>query len=61
MAAAWRGGLPGADAYVKQQKIRDSLSLGMNYWFSRDFVSPECLDSGGASLCPCTNADNTLW
>lgn len=61
LAAAWHGGLPGTDSYVKQQKIRESLSLGMDYWFSRDFANPDCLDSGGTSLCPCTNPDDSLW
>ncbi|KAF8626538.1 hypothetical protein AX15_004841 [Amanita polypyramis BW_CC] len=61
MAAAWHGGLQGAVQYVKGQSIRNSISLGMNYWFARDFVNPDCLDAGGTALCPCNNPNNTLW
>ena len=61
MAAAWHGGLQGADQYVKNQNIRNSIGLGMDYWFIRDFVNPDCLDAGGTALCPCSNPNNTLW
>ncbi|KAK2461889.1 hypothetical protein APHAL10511_006352 [Amanita phalloides] len=63
IAAAWHGGLQDsqADVYIKNQSVRNSISLGMDYWFSRDFVNPACLNSGGTPHCPCTNPDNTLW
>lgn len=61
MAAAYHGGLLGADQYVKNQAILDSTILGMNYWFSRDFTNPACLFQGGSAACPCSNPDNLLW
>ncbi|KAF8640729.1 hypothetical protein AX17_000381 [Amanita inopinata Kibby_2008] len=61
MAGAWHGGIQGARQFTKDQALRDSISLGMDYWFSRDFSNPACLVSGGTASCPCTNLDNTLW
>ncbi|KAF9015214.1 polysaccharide lyase family 8 protein [Cyathus striatus] len=61
MAAAWHGGLEGDDQFVKNDQLRSSISLAMNYWFGRDFTNAACLDSGGTAACPCDNPDNSLW
>ncbi|KAG5641787.1 hypothetical protein DXG03_004191 [Asterophora parasitica] len=60
LAAAWHGGLPGAEKYVKDPAVRASISSAMGYWFSRDITNLACVDTGGTPACPCTNADNTL-
>ncbi|GLB36185.1 putative polysaccharide lyase family 8, N terminal alpha-helical domain [Lyophyllum shimeji] len=61
MAAAWHGGLQGAEQFVKDNVTRAAISRAMDYWFLRDLTNIACLDSGGTALCPCTNADNSLW
>ncbi|KAG5720111.1 Chondroitinase-AC [Termitomyces sp. T112] len=61
MAAAWHGGLSGANQYVKDTTIRAAISRAMDYWFSRDFTNLACLASGGTVSCPCTNLNNSLW
>jgi hypothetical protein len=53
MAAAWHGGLTGAEKYVQDPALRANISLAMSYWFSNDFTNPACIDSGGTSTCPC--------
>ncbi|KAJ7293615.1 polysaccharide lyase family 8 protein [Mycena rebaudengoi] len=63
MAAAWHGGLTGAEKYVQDPALRANISLAMNYWFSNDFTNPACIDSGGTSTCPCGTPGlwNTNW
>ncbi|KAF8898701.1 polysaccharide lyase family 8 protein [Infundibulicybe gibba] len=61
MSAAWHGGVPGADMFVKNPALRATISLAMDYWFGRDFTNLACLDSGGTAQCPCANPDNSLW
>ncbi|KAF8609433.1 galactose mutarotase-like protein [Ceratobasidium sp. AG-I] len=68
MAAAYHGGVPGADSYVKNAKLRESLSRAMGYWFANDFSTignGACLDAGGVAggLCPCGTPGlwNTNW
>ncbi|PFH54509.1 polysaccharide lyase family 8 protein [Amanita thiersii Skay4041] len=61
MAGAWHGGLKGAEQYTKDNTIRQSITIGMAYWFSRDIANLACLDSGGTDSCPCANPDNSLW
>lgn len=61
MAAAWYGGLEGARNYAKDESLRASISLAVDYWFKRDFTNRACLDSGGKPGCPCDNPDNLLW
>jgi hypothetical protein len=54
MAAAWHGGLGGADpSLVKSASLRAAISLAVDFWFANDFANPSCLDSGGTSSCPC--------
>ncbi|KAI0322717.1 polysaccharide lyase family 8 protein [Amylostereum chailletii] len=63
MSAAWHGGLPDADPYVKSTSMADSISTAMNFWFDQDFTLPGCLDEGGTSDCPCGSPGlwNTNW
>ncbi|KAF9229321.1 polysaccharide lyase family 8 protein [Gyrodon lividus] len=53
MAAAWHGGLNGAQQYVNDSAVLVAISLAMDYWFENDFADPSCLDSGGTPACPC--------
>ena len=53
MAAAWHGGLSGADQFVKSASLVDAVSRAMDFWFENDFTDPACLDSGGLASCPC--------
>ena len=59
MTAAWHGGMPGDDDYVKSSSLQASISEAMDWWFQNDFVNPACLDSGGTSRCPCGTAG--MW
>ncbi|KAG6915305.1 hypothetical protein DXG01_012228 [Tephrocybe rancida] len=63
MAAAWHGGLNGSEEFTGNEKLREKTSTAMDYWYSRDFTDPACLDSGGqdGSSCTCDNPDNLLW
>lgn len=63
MSAAWHGGVPGAEQYVKDPTLQAGISRAMDFWFSNDFNNPSCLDSGGAAACPCGTPGlwNTNW
>ncbi|PSS37709.1 hypothetical protein PHLCEN_2v402 [Hermanssonia centrifuga] len=63
MAAAWHGGLNGADQYVKSPSLLTAISQSMDYWFENDFTNPSCLDNGGNPACPCGTPGfwNTNW
>lgn len=63
MSGAWHGGLPGTEQYIQDATLRAAISLAMDYWFDNDFTVPGCLDSGGASSCPCGTPGfwNTNW
>ncbi|KAF9464591.1 polysaccharide lyase family 8 protein [Collybia nuda] len=61
MAAAWRGGLMGAEEYAGDERLRAAISSAIDYWFSRDFTNLACLDSGGKPACSCDNHENWLW
>ncbi|KDR85026.1 hypothetical protein GALMADRAFT_312284 [Galerina marginata CBS 339.88] len=63
LAAAWHGGLRNADQFVGSASLRGSINLAMSFWFSNDFTTAACLDSGGTSACPCTTPGfwNTNW
>ncbi|KAL0951139.1 hypothetical protein HGRIS_007874 [Hohenbuehelia grisea] len=62
-SAAWHGGLRNADQWVKNADIRSAISRAMNFWFSQDFTTPACIDSGGQPACPCGTSGfwNTNW
>ncbi|KAF8680230.1 Polysaccharide lyase family 8, N terminal alpha-helical domain [Rhizoctonia solani] len=68
LAAAYHGGVNGAEQYVKNPTVRDALSRAMGYWFANDFgtvANGACLDRGGqpAEECPCGTPGlwNTNW
>ncbi|KAI9445284.1 polysaccharide lyase family 8 protein [Lactarius indigo] len=63
LSAAWHGGLNGTEEYVGSPALASAISSAMNFWFSRDFTVPGCLDQGGTSLCPCDTPGfwNTNW
>ena len=68
MAAAYHGGIPGADVFVKNTELRKSISRAMEFWFANDFSTignGACLDAGGDAngSCPCGTPGlwNTNW
>ena len=63
MSAAWHGGLKGAEQYAGNPDLAGAISSAMDFWFSRDFTVPGCLDQGGTSTCPCGTPGlwNTNW
>jgi hypothetical protein len=63
MTAAWHGGVTGAEQYVGNPDLAGAISSAMDFWFSRDFTVPGCLDQGGTSACPCGTPGlwNTNW
>ncbi|KAL0951141.1 hypothetical protein HGRIS_007876 [Hohenbuehelia grisea] len=63
MAAAWHGGLKGAEHFTKDADLRDAISRAMDFWFDNDFDNASCLDSGGQAACPCGTPGfwNTNW
>lgn len=63
MAAAWHGGLRGAEQYVKDPTLHAAISRAMDFWFNNDYTNPSCLDSGGTPSCPCGTPGlwNTNW
>ena len=63
MTAAWHGGLKGAEKYAGNTALASAISSSMNFWFSRDFTVPACLDQGNTSACPCGTPGlwNTNW
>ena len=61
MSAAWHGGLPGADQYVKDKNLLAAISRAIDYWYGRDFTNEACLSQGGTPSCPCDNPGNLLW
>ena len=63
MAAAWHGGVPGGDQFVKNPDLFTGISSAMDYWFENDFTNPDCLDSAGTPACPCGTPGlyNTNW
>jgi hypothetical protein len=68
MAAAYHGGVPGAEQYVKNPQLRAAISKALEYWFANDFGTignGACMDNGGKAddLCPCGTPGlwNTNW
>ncbi|KAJ7579689.1 polysaccharide lyase family 8 protein [Mycena floridula] len=65
MAAAYHGTVPGAESYAQNPALLVTISKGMDWWFTRDFTNPSCIDSGGTAACPCDTAEthmfNTNW
>ncbi|EKM61018.1 polysaccharide lyase family 8 protein [Phanerochaete carnosa HHB-10118-sp] len=63
MAAAWHGGLSGADQWVNDSALLAAIHSAMDYWFENDFQNPSCLGSGGTAACPCGTPGlwNTNW
>lgn len=63
MTAAWHGGLKGAEKYAGDPALASAISAAMNFWFSRDFTVPGCLDQGNTTACPCGTPGlwNTNW
>ncbi|KAI0271375.1 polysaccharide lyase family 8 protein [Gloeopeniophorella convolvens] len=63
LTAAWHGGLEGAEQYAGSSTLASAISSAMDFWFTRDFLVPACLDQGGTSACPCGTPGfwNTNW
>ncbi|KAI0724522.1 polysaccharide lyase family 8 protein [Cerioporus squamosus] len=59
MAAAWHGGVEGADEFVNNSSLLDAISRGMDFWFGNDFTDHSCL----VGQCKCNSAGlwNTNW
>ena len=53
MAAAWHGGLAGADQFINDTTVLNATSRAMDWWFAHDFTEPGCLTNGGKGSCPC--------
>lgn len=60
MSGAWKGAA-GAERYTQDPDLYAAISIGMDWWFSRDFINPACLDSGGTSACPCDDQETRMW
>jgi hypothetical protein len=64
MTVAWHGGLKGAEKYYAgNPALASAISSAMNFWLSRDFTVPGCLDQGNTSTWPCSTPGlwNTKW
>ncbi|KAI0348044.1 polysaccharide lyase family 8 protein [Trametopsis cervina] len=63
MAAAWHGGLTGANQFVKDPTLLSAIQRAADWWFANDFTDDACLDSGGTASCPCGTPGlwNTNW
>lgn len=68
MAAAYHGGVQGADQYVNNTQLRTAIGKAMNFWFANDFSTignGACMDGGGVKgdKCPCGTPGlwNTNW
>jgi hypothetical protein len=68
MAAAYHGGVDGADQYVKNAELRAAIGKAMEFWFANDFSTignGACMDGGGKAgdKCPCGTPGlwNTNW
>ncbi|QRV91626.1 polysaccharide lyase family 8 protein [Ceratobasidium sp. AG-Ba] len=68
MAAAYHGGVRGAEQYVKSPELRSAISKAMEYWFANDLSTignGACMDGGGidGDQCPCGTPGlwNTNW
>lgn len=68
MAAAYHGGVDGADQYVGNPELRSAIGKAMGYWFANDFSTignGACMDGGGKAgdKCPCGTPGlwNTNW
>ena len=63
MAAAWHGGLTGADQFTKDPTLLTAIQSAMDWWFENDYTDQACLDSGGTVSCPCGTPGlwNTNW
>ena len=53
LAAAWHGGLAGADQFVQNADVLSTAQRAMDWWFANDFTKPDCLINGGKGKCPC--------
>ncbi|KAH9910837.1 polysaccharide lyase family 8 protein [Epithele typhae] len=53
LAAAYRGGVPGAESFVNDPKVLATASRAMDFWFANDMAQPDCLTNGGKGSCPC--------
>ena len=59
MAAAWHGGVEGADEFVDNSSLQDAISRGMDFWFGNDFADHSCLV--GQCKCNVVGLWNTNW
>ena len=53
MAAAWHGGLAGAEQLVGDEGVLAATQRAMDWWFDNDFTASDCLTNGGNGNCPC--------
>lgn len=61
LAAAWHGGLQGAEILVNNDNVKTTVFAAMDWWFARDFKNNACLLQGGTKSCPCSNKDHSMW
>jgi hypothetical protein len=55
MSAAWHGGLDtrGAEQWVGNGELRETIDTAFQWWFDNDFTKLDCLVKGGGKNCPC--------
>ncbi|KAL5534202.1 hypothetical protein ACEPAG_664 [Sanghuangporus baumii] len=63
MASAFRGGLESVTERENDTELLSAISSAMDFWFSNDMASDNCVDSGGLETCPCGTPGfwNTNW
>ncbi|KAI0757018.1 galactose mutarotase-like protein [Daedaleopsis nitida] len=59
MAAAWHGGIDGADQFVNNSSLLDAITRAMGFWFSNDFTDSSCL--AGQCACSAKGLWNPNW
>ncbi|KAL5495226.1 hypothetical protein ACEPAI_689 [Sanghuangporus weigelae] len=53
MASAFHGGLENATQWENNTELLSAISSVMDFWFSNDMASDDCVDAGGLEACPC--------
>ncbi|KAL5518907.1 hypothetical protein ACEPAH_590 [Sanghuangporus vaninii] len=63
MASAYHGGLENATQCVNNTELLSAIYSAMDFWFSNDMASDDCVDAGGLEGCPCGTPGfwNTNW
>lgn len=61
-AAAWTGVNPAVPTnYTNSPILLDAVSRGLDYWFTNDFTSDDCIGLGGRDNATCPCGTPGLW